>query len=281
MKLKLKMIAVAAAMASMAGAAHADLTTGNNGSLALWAYNTVTFDYYIRDTGFLLNDFLPSSVTTLSGDGSVTGNKTPAAGLTLDKINTVSFSDTSFTAWLTQGNAADVRWGVAAVDNTGTTTATNVKRFITSSANSAEFATNGNLDGFINTSNAGGLTTLFGEQAPGTLSVTGQQQIDVFTTNFGLGADGVGSLDQSVNLFYFARTTGTGSTTVAANGGAFQNATGLATVKLESDGDFVYQLAGEAPAAVPVPAAAWLLGSGLVGMGGFMRRRKAAAAAQA
>ena len=74
MKLNLKMIAVAAAMVSMTGAANAALATGNNGSVALAAFNTVTNDWYIRDTGFLLNSFLPSSVTTLSGDGSVTGD---------------------------------------------------------------------------------------------------------------------------------------------------------------------------------------------------------------
>lgn len=285
MKLKLKMIAVAAAMASMAGAAHADLTPGNtgsgNGSLALLAFNTVTNDYYIRDTGFLLNSFLPSSVTTLSGDGSLTGNKSPEAGLLLNASNTVNFADASFSTWLALGNAADVRWAISAVDSVGTATATNVKRFITSSANAAETATNGNLDVFINSSNAGGLFSLFGEPGAGTLSVTGNLASSAFLSNFGLGADGLATLNQGVGLFYFARSAGTGSTTLAAAGSQFGNSTGFATVTLASNGDFTYNLAGEAPAAVPVPAAAWLLGSGLVGMGGFMRRRKAAAAARA
>ena len=67
MKLKLKMIAIAAAMASLAGTAHADLTTGstvNNGSFSLLVFNTVTRDWYIRDLGFLINSFLPSTITT-------------------------------------------------------------------------------------------------------------------------------------------------------------------------------------------------------------------------
>ncbi|MES2099763.1 MAG: VPLPA-CTERM sorting domain-containing protein [Pseudomonadota bacterium] len=280
MKLKLKMLAVAAAMASMAGAAHADLTAPGsaNGSLALVAFNTVTGSYYMRDTGFLLNSFLPTGVTTLSGDGSVAGDKTPAAGLLLDKTNTASFADASFSGWLAGQTFADVKWFVNAVDAVGTTTATNVKRFITSSANADEFATNGNLDGFIANAGAGSLTTQFGT---GGLSVTGSGAPTAWGTNFTLGADGLAAVDQSVSLFYFSRTVGTGSTTLAANKTQFGNATGFATVTLASSGDFTYNLAGEAPAAVPVPAAAWLLGSGLVGMGGFMRRRKAAAAAQA
>ena len=42
----------AAAMVSMAGAANATLATGNNGSVALAAFNTVTNAFYIRDTGY-------------------------------------------------------------------------------------------------------------------------------------------------------------------------------------------------------------------------------------
>jgi hypothetical protein len=92
-----------------------------------------------------------------------------------------------------------------------------------------------------------------------------------------LGADGLALLDQAASLFYFSRSTGTGSTTTAANATQFGNATGFATVTLASNGDFSYSLAGPEVAAVPVPAAAWLLGSGLLAMGGAIRRRKAAA----
>jgi len=273
MKFNLKMIAVAAAMVSAAGAANAALTTGNNGSLALVAFNTVTNVWYIRDTGYLLNSFLPSSVTTLSGDGAVTGNKTPAAGLTIDKTVTASFGDSSFSSWLTGQTTTDVRWFLSAVDNTGTNAASNVKRFITSSANASETATNGNLDGYIASGNAGGLAAVYADGTNGALSSTGSIVPGAWTSNFGLGADGLALLDQAASLFYFSRSTGTGSTTTAANATQFGNATGFATVTLASNGDLTYV----APSAVPVPAAAWLLGSGLLAMGGAIRRRKAAA----
>jgi hypothetical protein len=274
MKFNLKMIAVAAAMVSAAGAANAALATGNNGSLALVAFNTVTNVWYIRDTGYLINSFLPSSVTTLSGDGSVTGNKTPAAGLTIDKTVTAGFGDSSFSSWLTGQTTTDVRWFLSAVDNTGTNAASNVKRFITSSANASEMATNGNLDGYIASGNAGGLATVYASGTNGALSSTGSTVPSAWQTNFGLGVDGLALLDQAASLFYFSRSTGTGSTTTAANTTQYGNVNGFATVTLASNGDLTYV----APvAAVPVPAAAWLLGSGLLAMGGAIRRRKAAA----
>ena len=277
MKFNLKMIAVAAAMVSAAGAANAALTTGNNGSLALVAFNTVTNVWYIRDTGYLLNSFLPSSVTTLSGDGSVTGNKTPAAGLTIDKTVTASFGDSSFSSWLTGQTTSDVRWFLSAVDNTGTNAASNVKRFITSSANASETATNGNLDGYIASGNAGGLAAVYASGTNGALSSTGSIVPGAWTSNFGLGADGLALLDQAASLFYFSRSTGTGSTTIAATGTRFGNATDFATVTLAANGDFSYVLAGPSapPSAVPVPAAAWLLGTGLLSFGAFVRRRTA------
>jgi hypothetical protein len=266
-------------MVSAAGAANAALATGNNGSLALVAFNTVTNVWYIRDTGYLMNSFLPSSVTTLSGDGAVTGDKTPAAGLTIDKTTAASFADASFSSWLTGQTQSDVRWFVSAVDSVGTATASNVKRFITSSANASETATNGNLDGYIASGNAGGLASVYADGSNGALSSTGSIVPGAWTGNFGLGADGLALLDQAASLFYFSRSSGTGSTTTAANATRFGNATGYATVTLAANGDFTYALAGQTapPSEVPVPAAAWLLGSGLLAMGGVIRRRKAAA----
>ncbi len=271
MKFNLKMIAVAVAMVSAAGAANAALTTGNNGSLAIVAYSQSTNAWYIRDTGYLLNSFLPSSVTTLSGDGSVTGDKTPAAGLTIDKTVTASFGDSSFSTWLSGQTQADVRWFVSAVDSVGTTSS-NRKRFISSSADIGQTATNGQVDQYIASGAAGGLATLFGS---GTLSVTGTDAPSAFGTNFGLGGAGLASIGDAVGLFYFARSTNTGSTTAASTGTQYGNATGYATVSLAANGDFTYNV--PAASAVPVPAAAWLLGSGLLAMGGAIRRRKAAA----
>ena len=45
--------------------------------------------------------------------------------------------------------------------------------------------------------------------------------------------------------------------------------------------DFVVLVRGVQPSVVPLPAAAWLLGSGLLGLGGLVRRRRREAAASA
>ncbi len=278
MKFNLKMIAAAVAMVSAVGSANADLVdpaTGN-GSLVLVAFNTATRDYYIRDLGFLINSFMPNSVTTLPGDGAVTGTRTPAAGLLLNGgASSPNFTDASFSAWLGSQTQSDIRWMVSAADQTANSGLQSVRRIVVSSINPAETATNGQVDTFANSSNAGGLVTLFGSAG---LSMTASGAVPAFDGNFGIGADSLASLNQSAGLFYFARTTYIGGTGTFTTPTQFGNSTGFATVTLEADGDFVYSLAGAPVSEVPVPAAVWLLGSGLIGLGGMVRRRRAAAA---
>jgi len=284
MKFNLKMIAVAAAMVSAAGASHAALTdqsnaTTNNGSLALVAFNTVTRAFYIRDTGLLLNSFLPSTVTTLSGDGAVSGDKTPSTGLTITKSTPgySTFGDTNFSTWLSGQTQSDVKWFFSGVDNSGTATASNVKRFLTSSANSSQTSTNGQLNNYVGSGLAGGIFTVYQSGSDGPLASTKVDGAPTsWDTNFGLdaGSEYLASLGDSVGLFYFARSVGTGSDPAAATATRFGNGpSSFATVTLAANGDFTYALAPVS--AVPVPAAAWLFGSGLLSFGAFVRRRTA------
>ena len=153
--------------------------------------------------------------------------------------------------------------------------ATGVSRLITSSVNTAQTATNGQVTNFVSTSNAGGLDAFFN---PGTLSKTGTDAAAAWANNFGLGGAGLAAVGESASLFYFTRTAATGATSTLANGGRYGNGTDFASVTLASNGDFSYTLAAP-PSAVPLPAAAWLMGAGLVALGGAARRRKAAAQA--
>lgn len=276
MKLNLKMTAMAVAIASMAGTAHADLTPAStgNGSLAIVAFNTVSRDFYIRDTGFFINSFLPSSVTTLAGDGGVTGDKTPEAGLLLDKSNTSSFQDPVFSNWLTGQDTASVRWFVTASDSISTAASGGVARAITSSANTALTVTNGQLGNYASSGNAGNLSTLAGG-TPFSLSFFANSGAPgTFDSNFGLGSLSLASLGQSVGLYYLVRTQASGAAATQIPLTQYGNSTGFAAVSLAGNGDFSYSLAGAPAAPVPEPSTVWLMGAGLIGAIGALRRRK-------
>lgn len=291
MKLNFKMIAVAAAMVATS-AAHADLVTPGTGnsSLALVAFNTVTNAFYVRDLGYLLNQFLPSSITTTPGDATggtattgtpITGDKTPEAGLLLNKSTNTSFADAAFGTWLAgqTGGAANVRWTLSAGDTAGTSVTLNVKRLLLASSTPLTVS-NGTLDNAVNLAN--GIGALVGQTGPFTLSSTGLPGSSVpasYLQNLILQPNTLSTLDQASGLYYFTRSTGTGSTATAAKETQFGNSVNMATVTLASNGDFTYALAPAAVSAVPVPAAAWLMGSGLMALGGMFRRRKAAQAA--
>ena len=280
MKLKLKMVALAAAMMA-AGAAHADLTAANLGdsSLALLAFNDVTQAYYVRDLGYTLNQFLPNSVTTLPGDGGVTGTMTPEAGLTLNPGTNANFADPAFATWLAgqAGGAANVQWTISAGDQLSTG-ANGVARMLLASSTPLTVS-NGQVRTAV--ANAAGTSGLAGQNNPMGLSATGGTVLPTFPGNNILEPATMSLLDQASNLYYFAATTQTGSSSTLATETEFGNSAGFATVTLASNGDFSYTLAPAAIAAVPLPAAGWLFGSGLMGIGGMIRRRKAAAAAAA
>lgn len=301
MKLKLKIIAVAAAMASLAGSANADLTSGttqNNGSFSLLAFNTATLDWYIRDLGFLINTFLPTGVTTsvtdanqgVNSGSTVSGDKTPAAGLTLagaaagvpGATIAANFSDAAFSTWFTgQGlnAAANVRWMVGAYDlqmNTLAPATNNSRRMIVSSSNNAETFLKSNVDTFTATGNYGGLSSFFN---PGTLSKSGTLMNSNANNAFGSGAD-LTAVDGVASLFYVTRAPSGAAGDAATSNTRYGNSpTSFATVTLQADGDFIYTLAPAEVAAVPLPAAAWMLGAGLMAMGGAARRRRALAVA--
>jgi hypothetical protein len=280
MKLKLKLVAIAAAMASLSGVAHADLTSGsttNNGSFSLLAFNTVTRDWYIRDLGYLINDFLPTGITTSAADGAAVGNKTGEAGQLINGTVKSNFSDAAFGTWFSAQTASDVRWMVGAYDQVSSSSTGSQRRAIISSAVANDTFLNSALDSFVSGSNWGGLSSFAN---PFTLSKTGTNIFGQADTGANSFAD-PGLVGQAQTLFYQVRTAFTGSGFNLSAQTIYGNSTGAASLTLAANGDLTYSLAPANVAAVPLPAAAWLMGAGLLGMGGMVRRRRAAAAAQA
>jgi hypothetical protein len=263
-KLKLKMIAVAAALASMAGGAQAAIESGftQSGTLVLSVWNSSTNAWYLRDLGFTLDSFLPSL-------------QTPTAGLTLNSTTNANFGDASgWSTWLGAQNLSALRWNVTAVDSIYAPPG-DLGRGIVSSANPNETVAPGVIGNFINESNAGGSEGYAALAEGGTTDLSFYNSgVTPFSAEFGgngfgFGIDSLANIGQAVSLFFFS-TDG-----LTVTGGKYGNsATNFASVSLDAAGNFSYTLSADQPAAVPLPAAAWLMGAGLMGLGGVMRRRK-------
>jgi hypothetical protein len=264
-KLKLKVIAAAAALASLAGGAQAAIESGytQNGTLVLSVWNSQNNAWYLRDLGFTIDTFLPSLQTS-------------SAGVNLNSGNTTNFSDaTSWSTWYSAQSSSALRWNVTAVDSVYSLPE-DVARGIVSSANPNESALPGVVTNFVGESYAGGSEGYAAFVSAGTpgLSYYDLTGAIPFAAEFGLsgytfGTDSLATIGQSVSLFFFS-TDG-----FTLTGGRYGNSpTNFASVSLDADGNFSYTLAPSAVAEVPLPAAAWLMGAGLVGLGGVVRRRK-------
>lgn len=256
MKFNLKTIAIAAAMVASAGTANAAIVSDftGDGTLVLQAFNETTRAYYIRDLGFAMSQFLPAALT-------------PEAGVNLNAGNTANFGDASgWATWIAGQTLSAIKWNVTAVDNI------TPNRGIASSANPFETATAGDLQNFVSGSYAGtveGYSLAATGGTPG-LSFTNTTGADGnLDINWGLGTDGLGVLGGSAFLYFFD----------SVNNGKYANSLNSALVALDALGNFSYTLAPAEVTAVPVPAAAWLLAAGLMGLGGAARRRKANEAA--
>jgi len=269
MKLKLKMMAVAAAIVTMTGAANAAIVSDftGNGTVVLQAFNTVTQAWYYRDLGFQMDSFLPGPTAL-----------TPTSGLTLTAPTAPNFADASgWTTWITGQTLSDIRWTVTANANDP---GFGANRAIFASANPNETMANGEINNFVSSSFAGGA-----EGASQLTGIGGTPNVSFFFSSgvdgnlaagYGIGIDSLSLLGGSSSLFYAIQTGFVGP----SNQTRYGNGSNFAVVSLSNTGEFSYTLGAEV-AAVPLPAAAWLLGAGLVAMGGAARRRKVAAAAQA
>ncbi len=276
MKLMKKLLIASAIGMAFAGPASA-LTTGtlSNGSLflAVWDSSTSGTYSYVQDLGYTINSFLPNSNAAVSAadGGPATGDKTPAAGLNLPFA-------TSFLSSFT-GLTSDLRWNVVAYDNQASNLTTNTRR----AAATTQVAT-ANAGG-ITSSGLQTVTTNIGAAATNlncVTALTGCSSTSTLLKGSGYGNNlGNGGLSTSQSLggtlemMYITQNGTNPGATNAASFDFYDNAFGRATWNLASNGTLTYNIEG-APAAVPLPAAAWLFGSGLLGLVGIGRRKSKA-----
>jgi len=295
-KFNLKVLAVAVALAAAGSQANAAMVNSQgtlsdgNSSVILYAYSASLGRSYSRDLGFNLNDFLYNG-TSAPTAGSLLFNPaaTPAVstGNATDLGYTLSFgADSQMTSWLGNGSAlaSDVMWGVAAVDGQGTGSAFRALTTVTAGALSAGtintelYTFEGKFDTFLSGHNPLGThaTGLNGSSgSDGSIGGLNADASAVFGVNWGGASsfNAVGGVGQSLEFFFLA-----GNGTLPNNNVTnvrYGNTEGFSTWTLNSDSSFMYMAPGVV-SAVPVPAAAWLFASGLLGLVGIARRKKKA-----
>lgn len=257
--MKLKLIA-AAALFAVAGQASASIANGTsgNGELFLSVYDTSTLTSYTRDLGITMNDFIASGNTT-----------------------NLSFAANSLlTSNITLSNST-VRWNVAALDVTGygkdgfrflSTTNASLAT-VKTTTNSAATGGMAGVDNYVKAVDAS-IDNIAVNSSYVNTSANGLAYFDAGFRKDWLGNakfDSTALVGQSLGFFYITPSSSAGLSKVLAT--QFAGTAGNAAWTLGANGDLSYKVA--APAAVPVPAAAWLLGSGLLGLVGVARRKAA------
>jgi hypothetical protein len=266
-------VAVAAALSLGGTSAFAALAapSSNNSDAILVVENASTHVAYALDLGMSLNSLLPT--------GSLVSNA--SLNTSISAANTTINASAALQSFLAANPASGDLWTIEGgqYNGPGNTPATNSNTKLAGAAKAVFTSQNGtvnnanvsqiltNMQSFLNglngdvTQSTGGLFPLASasETSSGSVSLGAEQRYG-FWTNTDFSALGT----TAMQLFGF---TGNGTT------GKLQSYI-LGTATLGANGNL--QITGN-QAAVPLPAAVWLFGSGLLGLFGVARRRAAAA----
>lgn len=260
-----KVVAIAIAGASGLGAmtASADIvnTGSGNGELTLFVRNDVTGAVYARGLQIQLDDILTEGAIQ---SGAYNAGVANVRSYVLPTIG----PDANLTSFLSE--AGTFSWTIMGGDNTGLINVIGGKRYVTTTQadlTNGTTTTMGNLSSSYNNlltminqindfmPDAAGSSISSEGQWRQTGAVPGQEAGDWF----GVGPSNVNDIGEAnaANFYMLA----------APGGGDAARIYQFADVTLTADGTLT---------AVPLPAAFWLLGTGLAGLAGVSRRRKSA-----
>ncbi len=257
---------------ALAGSAHASIAipSGGNGELFLAVLDTTDNTSYVRGLGVTLDDVLTKSAIGTLGASPAPASPEKTFTFSLPTIS----ADANLTSYLSSHNAANLRWGVygGATTATGTSAAKvalGAERFVTTSQDHLGVTSTilsssdlnqqfGALDGYVQSINGTiGGTDLDKSSSTGT-DFNGSGLANNW---FGTGVAGLNPIG-AANL-YVATTSGDKNTTASYY---------LASAQVQFLNGTLSSIGGVAP--VPLPAAVYLLGSGLLGLVGVGRRRR-------
>ena len=286
-------LSVATALALGYATAHAQIAQPANGSSDVILFAEIlnstggVVASYARDTGVSINSILPS------GSLQAQGTAVPSTGftsLTLPTINVAA--DANMNSFLALDAAGDsVEWAVQAGQYTGGTATSNIgttgnAKFLTTASTAVTTITNKSTANLVKWANMDGTVTQLNA------NITGQAGNTSTTSTFGTNPGSSGVWDATAtgatigNWFSNGAPTFPGLPTnelgtnqelygVTGNGTSSVKTVqvyDLGAVTLSSNGTL------SNVSAVPIPAAVWLFGSGLLGLAGVGRRKSAQAA---